>query len=316
MDLRRNRVEDSPNGSPRPSTPAGEGPDFIVIGAMKCATTTLHEQLSLQPGVFMSQPKEPNFFSDDENAARGLEWYRSLFREAAPGDLRGESSTHYTKRPTYPRTVERMKRAFPRLKLIYVMRHPVDRLVSQYVHDRIRESVPEDIDAAIDAHRELTDYSRYAFQIEPYLRAYGPQCLLPVFFERLVAQPQEELDRIGRFLGYQGQLRWDFERKPKNVTSEQLRKSALREAMMNSPTLNALRRRLIPRGLTERVKQLWRVGEDRPWPSPRAVERLETLFDADLAILGSWLGIPLDCRNFHAAALAGGHAWSAAIEGS
>ena len=54
-------------------------PDFIVIGAMKSATTTLHEQLARQPGIFMSRPKEPNFFSDDENYARGWGWYGVAF---------------------------------------------------------------------------------------------------------------------------------------------------------------------------------------------------------------------------------------------
>ena len=83
-------------------------PDFIIIGAMKCATSTLHEQLALQPGFFMSTPKEPNFFSDDDCFARGLDWYRGLFAEAPEGSIRGESSTHYTKLPTHPRTVERL----------------------------------------------------------------------------------------------------------------------------------------------------------------------------------------------------------------
>ena len=59
-------------------------PDFIVMGAMKCATSTLHEQLAAQPGFFMSKPKEPNFFSDDEIYARGLDWYRSLFAGSGP----------------------------------------------------------------------------------------------------------------------------------------------------------------------------------------------------------------------------------------
>src|SRR6185312_16834851 len=99
-------------------------PDFMIIGAMKCATTTLHEQLARQPGLFMSRPKEPNFFSDDENYARGWAWYGSLFRPAGSADLRGESRTHYTKLPTYPRTVERIRRDLPRLKPIYGMRHP------------------------------------------------------------------------------------------------------------------------------------------------------------------------------------------------
>src|ERR1700722_5627445 len=102
-------------------------PDFIVIGAMKSATTTLHEQLARQPGLFMCRPKEPNFFSDDENYSRGWGWYEAMFRPAAPEDLRGESSTHYTKLPSYRRTVDRMVHDLPRLKFIYVMRHPIDR---------------------------------------------------------------------------------------------------------------------------------------------------------------------------------------------
>ncbi len=102
-------------------------PDFIVIGAMKSATTTLHEQLARQRGLFMSRSKEPSFFSDDENYARGIEWYASFFAGAGDHLLVGESSTHYTKLPTHPHTVERMVRALPRVKLIYVMWHPIDR---------------------------------------------------------------------------------------------------------------------------------------------------------------------------------------------
>ena len=88
-------------------------PDFIVIGAMKSATTTLHEQLARQPGFLMSRPKEPNFFSDDHMYARGWRWYSSLFASAGEADLCGESSTHYTKLPDYPRTVARMVRDVP-----------------------------------------------------------------------------------------------------------------------------------------------------------------------------------------------------------
>ena len=57
-------------------------PDFIIIGAMKCATSTLHDQLAEQPGFVMSEPKEPNFFSDEENWAKGLGWYSGLFAAA------------------------------------------------------------------------------------------------------------------------------------------------------------------------------------------------------------------------------------------
>src|SRR5262249_9316045 len=149
-------------------------PDFIVIGAMKSATTTLHEQLARQPGIFMSRPKEPNFFSDDANYVRGLSWYRSLFPGRDGVVLRGESSTHYTKLPTYPRTVKRMTQSLRDVKLIYVMRHPIDRLVSHYMHERSLDSVRAGIDEAIEEVPILVDYGRYGMQLLPYLEVYGP----------------------------------------------------------------------------------------------------------------------------------------------
>jgi hypothetical protein len=77
-------------------------PDFFILGAMKCGTTTLAAQLGRQDGVFMCEPKEPFYFSDDDVYARGPEWYHSLFRAAAPGDLIGEASTRYTMRAGAP----------------------------------------------------------------------------------------------------------------------------------------------------------------------------------------------------------------------
>ena len=148
---------------------SGRGPDFVVIGAMKCMTSTLHEQLAAQAGIFMSTPKEPYYFSNDEVYARGEDWYRGLFSDAKPGDLCGESSTHYTKLPSYPHTVARMHVAFPHLKLIYVMRHPIERLVSQYVHEWSVRNVDCGIDAAVDTLPELIDYSRYAYQLRAIL---------------------------------------------------------------------------------------------------------------------------------------------------
>ena len=110
-------------------------PDFIVIGAMKSATTTLHEQLARQPGIFMSRPKEPNFFSDDDVFARGFDWYGSLFEKAGRGTS-GASRARITRscRPTRD-TVDRLAAALPRVKVVYVMRHPIDRLLSHYGHE-------------------------------------------------------------------------------------------------------------------------------------------------------------------------------------
>jgi len=284
-------------------------PDFIVIGAMKSATTTLHEQLAAQPGLFMSRPKEPNYFSDDEAYGRGWQWYSSLFRAANPGDLRGESSTHYTKLPTYPRTVDRMNRDLPALKLIYLMRHPIDRLISHYVHEITCGRIRVPLSQAIYRHPELIDYSRYAMQLRPFLDAYGIRNVLPVFFPRLVNHSQAELERIGRFLGHEKPLAWDFTMKPQNAGKDRLRFSPIRDALVRAPVLAGLRQRIVPRQWSQSIKGFWRASVDPPRLPTAQAEYLREVFDADLAELGSWLGIAIDCDHFQNLAHSGAHDW-------
>jgi len=291
---------------------AGPLPDFVVIGAMKAATSTLHEQLAAQPGVFMSTPKEPNFFSDDEQYARGLGWYRSLFAEAPAGALKGESSTHYTKRPTYPLACDRLRRHLPGAKLIYVMRHPIDRLVSHYIHEWTQAVISEPLDRALDRHPELISHGLYAMQLEPYLRAFGPSAVLPVFGDRLRIDPQGELERIGRFLGLEG-ARWSEAADGRNASDRRLRKCAWRDAIVEAPVLRAIRRRAVPRTLRDRLKRLWTMNR-RPEVPPDRLGQLEAIFDADLARLGQWLGVPLSCETFKAIAAGDPPAWVAAPE--
>jgi hypothetical protein len=285
-------------------------PDFIVIGAMKSATTTLHEQLARQPGFLMSRPKEPNFFSDDHMYARGWRWYSSLFASAGEADLCGESSTHYTKLPDYPRTVARMVRELPRVKLIYVMRHPIERLMSHYVHELTTGHIKIDVHDAIDRHHELIEYSRYAMQLGPFVDAYGFENILPVFFPRLVLHSQTELERIGRFLNHHGPLHWDMAMKPLNRGNERLRPSPIRQALVQVPVLSTLRQRVVPRHWTESLKDLWRAQIEPPSLRPDLVARLRDVFDADLAQLGSWLGITLDCETFQDTTVDRPHEWS------
>ena len=261
-------------------------PDFILMGAMKSGTTTLHRQLGLQPGILMSEPKEPNFFSDDLVYAKGLDWYRSLFAEAAISDLCGESSTHYTKLPTYPRTVKRMKAALPRVKLIYMMRHPIDRLVSHYIHEQFEWRMRMPIDQAIERHPELISYGCYSQQLEPYIDAYGAENILPIFFEHFVKHGQEELERVCQFVGYRGQPRQvEIEETMNNISKLRMRKSPVRDALVYSPVLQAIRRKLIPQSWRDRVKRLWQITE-RPALSESSVQRLEQIFEEDLAKLG------------------------------
>jgi len=285
-------------------------PDFVIVGGMKCATSTLHEQLALQPGFFMSTPKEPQFFSDDDVYARGIDWYRSLFAGAEVGDLCGESSTHYTKLPTHPQTVARMREHLGGgVKFIYIIRHPIERLVSQYVHEWTQRVLSEPLERAIDSFLPLIDYSRYAMQLEPYFEAFGKDQVLLVFFESLEKRPQAELDRVGTFLGLDRKLVWQTDLPRQNVSSERMRKSPLRDLIVDAPVLSYLRRRLVPQSVRDRIKELWMMKE-RPELSPASRHKLAAVFNQDLSRLGEWLKIDLTCENFKAQALAHTPRWT------
>ena len=273
-------------------------PDFIIIGAMKCATSTLHDQLALQPGILMSDPKEPNFFSDEDNWARGLSWYRGLFSAAKDGDLCGESSTHYSKLPRHPKVVERIAEHVPDAKFIYVMRHPIDRLVSHYIHEWTMRVLDAPLSQALDEHQALQDFSRYAMQLEPYLSTFGKERVLPVFFDRIRTHPQQVLERVCKFVGYDGTPQWQDEEGRKNVSADRMRTSKLRDMIVNAPILAEIRRRFIPQSVRDRVKELWTM-KDRPKLTDAERERLKKTFDPDLARLGQWLGMEsLTCDNF------------------
>ncbi len=284
-------------------------PDFIIIGAMKCATSSLHTQLAQQPGIFMSTPKEPNFFSDDEQYALGLEWYEALFKDAKDGDLCGESSTHYTKLPDYPDCVRRLSSHLPELKLIYVMRHPIDRLVSHYIHQWSQNVFECGINEAIDRHQELIAYSCYARQLIPYVKVYGKANILPVFFEAVRANPQRELEKIARFIGYESTVIWREELALQNASNERIRRFPGYELLIDSGVMTFLRRHLIPQFIRDRIKKNLTMQE-RPELDQPHKDRLTGIFNNDLKILGEWLDIELNCDNFVSAALSNPSIWS------
>jgi hypothetical protein len=273
-------------------------PDFIIIGAMKSATSSLHVQLASHTGIFMSDPKEPFYFSDDDQYRRGVDWYLSLFADAGEEDLCGESSTHYTKRPDYPETIPRMKALLPDVRLIYVMRHPIERLVSHYVHQWTQNVIRCDIDEAVDRYPELINYGRYSYQLEPYIDAYAKASILPVFFAAVNQRPQMELERIARFIDYDRAVTWKDDLGAQNVSAERLRRFRGYRLLVDSRPMASLRRTLVPQSVRDMVKARLTM-RDRPVLDGASMARLESVFDQDLQVLSEWLGVDLNCRNFN-----------------
>lgn len=261
-------------------------PDFLIVGAMKCGTSTLQAQLALQDGVFMTTPKEPNYFSDDDVFARGQDWYEGLYADAAPGDLRGEASTHYTKLPTYPQTLARMQALLPAPRLIYMIRNPLTRAVSHYIHEWTEARMGADPIAALRDHPELVEYGCYGMQIAPFLQAYGPERILLTSLEQIKAGPDAEFARIAAFLGLSEGAAWHHDLAPQNVSSERMRRMALQGLLIDNPVARVLRRSLVPKPVRTWIRQR-RAMPDRPELPEEVKARLRAAFLDDRARLAT-----------------------------
>lgn len=262
-------------------------PDYILIGAMKCGTSTLAAQLGAQDGVFMTDPKEPNYFSDDEIFAKGPGWYGGLFAGAQPGALKGEASTHYTKRPDLPRTLERMQAALPDLRLVYMIRDPMERIVSHYIHEWSQRVLTAPLETALDTHAPLVDYGRYGFQIAPFVEAYGPEAICLTSLERVTADPGGELRRVATHIGHLGPVAWVAENAAENVSAARSRKLPMHGLLVDNLVATALRRALVPKALRTRVREARQIAKRPKIPQDR-IDNLHARFRQDHVRLASF----------------------------
>jgi Sulfotransferase domain len=178
-------------------------PNLVIIGAMKCGTSSLHYYLSLHPEIKMSKQKELDFFIEKYNWHRGLQWYESHFTGQAK--IHGEASPNYTTYPRYPGVAQRMYQTIPDAKLIYVVRNPIGRMVSQYIHRYSKGLEERSIEQALaepDIERNFyLQRSLYYTQLEQYLAYYYPSQIFILNVEELHNNRQKVLEQIFNFLG-------------------------------------------------------------------------------------------------------------------
>lgn len=174
--------------------------DFMIIGAQKSGTTSIAAQLAAHPQICFSSEKEPGYFHKMEDWRADLADYHSLYHPD-PGQLLGEASTFYTFFPEFRGTAERLYDYNPALKLIYIMRQPVERVISHYTHNLVREIDTRPPDLAVFQDPRYLYRSRYAVQIRPYLELFGPDNVLLLVFETYKDDQIATLYRIAEFLG-------------------------------------------------------------------------------------------------------------------
>jgi hypothetical protein len=196
-------------------------PDFLIIGAQKAGTTSLHTYLCEHSCVPAAAKKEVHFF--DHEFHRGTDWYRAHFqRYKGVSTLSGESTPYYLFHPLAP---ERAAEVLPDCKLIVLLRNPVDRAFSQHNHERALGFEDLDFEPAMAAepwrlageeerlagepryrsfahqHHSYLSRGRYAEQLERWLESFGRERLLVLSAEDLFAEPGRIVGEAQEFLG-------------------------------------------------------------------------------------------------------------------
>ncbi len=178
-------------------------PDFLIIGAQKAGTTTLYRDLLANPAIFLPIDKEPgNLCEDDVLTETGRSAYAKHFAGARSHQICGEATTGYTKRPDIPGVTARARRLLgEKLKVIYLVREPISRIISQHHHELAIGRASCGIDEAVRTYPRFVNYSRYAMQITPWLNELGRKQVLIIHFESYIETRVKTLASVCKFLG-------------------------------------------------------------------------------------------------------------------
>ncbi len=275
-------------------------PDYILIGAMKCGTSTVRSYLEAHPDVFIVPGQEPRFFSHDENYARGLDWYRGLYDGAAGHKLAGEGTNDYANGARYPDTAARIAAFAPDARILYFVRHPLDRIVSAWIQNRAdkRDKVAPTLDAAVTEQPEIfVDQSLYWSNLSLY-RAHFPDTRIHIgFMEDLKADPEAFFADICGFLGIPPAPRID---RPHVNKSEGKRLATPLYSKINRIPGMAAAKGLLSSDLKQRIRETFfeRELEGRPEFSPTVRAALLNQLRLDAEAFLAHCGRPADFWKF------------------
>jgi hypothetical protein len=195
-----------------------------------------------------------------------------------------------------------MRAALPAPKLVYIIRDPIERAISHFLHERSLGGMGSDFRHALETHPELVAYGRYAMQIAPFIETYGVERIFLTSLERMTLDPVGELGRVASFIGYTGAPEWIDDLGRQNVSSERVRPLPLHGLLVQHPVTTWLRRTFVPKGLRRRIREA-RTIKTRPEISPDLRDDLEAVFLEDRARLAQVFpghSVLTDCYPFAA----------------
>jgi hypothetical protein len=273
-----------------------ELPNLVIIGGLKCGTTSVHHYLGLHPQVQMSKPKELNFFAEELNWDLGLDWYRGRFDDRFP--VRGESSPHYTNLPRFAGVAERIHQHCPEAKLIYMVRDPISRILSHWRHavGAGYETRPMEEVLGRDDQGYVTR-SLYWMQLQPYLELFDRSQIELVTQEELQEEREQTMQRVFRFAGVDDSFTHpQFDREWEKSTAKESDRYQFMEKLIKLPGFRSFDRNFdrLPEPLRWRVEKVVHDPEAPSAPKPELPDnlrqRLTAVFRDDVAALQRFAG--------------------------
>ncbi|MCU0446368.1 MAG: sulfotransferase [Microscillaceae bacterium] len=221
-------------------------PNFLILGAMKAGTTSLYRYLRQHPDIFASVFKESGYFlNPSDNKYRP--YYKSpneirrhfddtallkrMLRGYTNEKMIGEASTHYTKVPEFGAEVpQKCREINPNMKFIYLLRNPLDRMISHYLHALRGGFASAKFNQIIREDDTYHYFSLYHFQIAKYLEYFDKSQFKLIIFEEFIQNPMPILQEIANFFEIS-----PFE--PKNLTLQIHNASELKNQIDKSEIL-------------------------------------------------------------------------------
>lgn len=189
-------------------------PDFLIIGAAKAATTALSNMLAQHPKACIVRGKEPHFFSTNRYYELGWNGYQQLYSHCQPGQVTGDASTSYSRIRYHPDLFPRLKRHIPDARIIYMVRDPLERMVSAYVERLASADLNESfasINQAVRQQPMIIDSSRYREVYDEYTRHFDEKKIKVVWFEEFIENTVGVFSEVCKFLSIDDSIRIDLD---------------------------------------------------------------------------------------------------------
>jgi hypothetical protein len=266
--------------------------DFLIVGAPKCATTSVVSALRKHENIYIPNNDEIHFFDKVENWNKGVKWYKNQFGEKEK--TIGEATRSYLGSIDAP---YRIKKTFPNVKLVCILRDPIKRAHSNYLFSRqhgkftksFHESVKEALKKESTPYRLLIHPGLYGWHIKRYLTFFDQKSLLVIKFKDLVQQTTTVLNKIQNHIGVKKKVK----KLPHDNKTDQAPKSEIVLNIFRTGRNSAVKeytKQILGSGIVEFLKKFimkwgYESMNEKPKIKSETFELLKSTYKSDVKIL-------------------------------